>query len=123
MNILHLPLLLTTAPGQKKRARSSSATITLARSHPYGLTSFEEHRYLFDQGPPLLYTTILHHEVFSTITSDRPSNFGQTLKVTDQVNWIKGEYHNMKITALLASSLTPLPMQTYPAQPASSDLF
>ena len=66
--------------------------ITLSRWHPYTLTSLEEHRALFGQGRPLLEPAIHPHEVFTTTTPDKPSNFGQTLKVHDWFNWIEGSY-------------------------------
>ena len=42
--------------------------------------------------PPLSEPTIRNHKGFSTITPDKPSNFGQSLNVLDWVNWIKGEF-------------------------------
>ena len=67
-------------------------TLTLVWSHPYALTSLEEHRAFFDQGRPLLEPTIHHHEVFSTITPEKHSIFFQALKGSKWVNSIKGAY-------------------------------
>ena len=73
---------------KQKRAISSSVTITLDQRHPSTLTSLEENRAFFDQGLPLLEPDTHHHEFLSTTTPDKPSNFGQSLNGTDQVNWI-----------------------------------
>ena len=55
---------------------------------------------------PLLKPNFCHHEVFSTITPEKPSNFGQALKGPDQVNWIKGafaQYDNNRYLFLLTA--------------------
>ena len=80
----HEPSVASTAVqlirDKKKRARSSSVTITLACIHPSTLTSLEENRAFFDQGRPLLEPDTHYHEVFSTTTPDKTSNFGQSLE-------------------------------------------
>ena len=92
----HEPSVASTAVqlirDKQKRARSSSVTNTLARRHLSIITSLEENRAFFDQGRPLLEPEIHHHEFLSTTTPDKPSNFGQSLKGPDQVNWIKVAY-------------------------------
>ena len=94
---------------KQKRSRSSYVTLTLSRRHIYELTSLEEHRAFFDKDRPLLEPTISHHEVFPTITPDKTSNFGQSLKVPGRVNWIKGDfekYDKNSAFGLLAASFT-----------------
>ena len=78
--------------GKQKHARSSSVTLTLSQRHPSALISFEEHQDLFDQVRPLLEPTFHHHEVLSNGDPEKPSNFGQSLKVPNQVNFMKGSY-------------------------------
>ena len=65
---------------------------TLYQRHPSARTSIEEHQAFFDQGRTLLDHTIFYNEVFPTITPEKPSNFGQSLKIPDRVNYIKGVF-------------------------------
>ena len=65
---------------------------TLDQYYLSSLTTLEEHRNLFNQGHPILEPEIWHHEVFSTTTPLEHTNFVQSIKVQDQVNWIKGSY-------------------------------
>ena len=108
---------------RKKLAGSSSVTLTLDWRHPSAITSFDKHHALLVQSHLLLETNIHHHEVFSTITPEKPSKFGQLLKGPDRVIGLSVPLHNILRTVILVSSLLPFPVITYPAQPASSDLF
>ena len=84
-------------------------TLTLVWSHPYALTSLEEHRAFFDQFRPPLYPNVSHNGVFPTITPEKHSNFGQSLKGTDRVNWIQVAfaqyYKNLSFRILVAPFL------------------
>ena len=74
---------------KQKRAGSSSAKVTLAQKRPSALTSLDKHHALFDQSYFILDHVIHCHEVYSTDTPLEPSNFGQAIKGTNWVNWIK----------------------------------
>ena len=78
--------------GKQKWAIPSSVMLNLFRRHPYVLTSLEKQRDFFDQDRTLLEPSTRNYEVFSTITPEKPSNFGQSLKVPDRFNWIKGDF-------------------------------
>ena len=69
-----------------KNSRYSYVTLILFRRHLSAITYLEEHRAL------LLEPTIYHHEVLSTKTCDKPSNFDQALKEPDQINLITAAY-------------------------------
>ena len=108
---------------KQKCARSSLVLITLAWRRLSALTSLEEQRALFDQSRPILEPTFHHHEVFSTTTLrnlqilDIPSRYPTGLTGS------KVNFHNMKKTAPLVSSLLPFPVKIFQAQPESSDPF
>ena len=46
---------------------------------------------------------------FSTITPDKPSNFGQSLKVTVRVNWIKGAFSKYNKKSAFGIFTDPFP--------------
>ena len=66
--------------------------LTMDLMNTYETTSLKEHYAFVNQGQLLLEPTIHHHKVFSTITPEKPSNFGQALKGPDRVNCIKGAF-------------------------------
>ena len=91
---------------KQKGSRSSYIMLTLALRHTYSLTSLEKYHAFFDQCRPLLEPTIFHDEVFSAITPEKTSNFGQTLKGPDWVNWIKvslAQYDNNSTFGILSA--------------------
>ena len=66
--------------------------ITLAQQLTSAIASLEEHCAFFDQGCTILEPALHLHEVLSTTTPEKISNFGQALKGNDRVNWIKGYF-------------------------------
>ena len=89
--------------------------ISLERKHPSDLTSLEEHHAFSDQGCPLLEHNICHYEVFSDITPEKPSNFIQSLKVPNRVNWIKGEFAKYCNNSSFDFLVAPFPSANLPS--------